>query len=45
VVNCEFKQLKDYSLFQKNTVADNVDVDTAAMRIMEKHIHAFEELA
>jgi len=37
--------LLDYSLFRKNMVADDVDVDAAASRILAKHIKAFEELA
>ena len=37
--------LLDYSLFRQNTVADDVDVDMAASRILAKHIMAFEELA
>ena len=37
--------LFDYSLFRQNTVADDVDVDVAASRILTKHIKAFEELA
>jgi len=37
--------LLDYNLFHKNTVADDADVDTAASRILEKHIRAFEKLA
>jgi antitoxin Phd len=37
--------LLDYSLFRQNAVADDVDVDTAASRILTKHIKAFEELA
>jgi antitoxin Phd len=37
--------LLDYSIFRKNAVADNIDVDEAAIRIMAKHIHAFEVLA
>jgi antitoxin Phd len=37
--------LLDYSLFRQNTVADDVDVDAAATRILTKHIKAFEELA
>jgi len=37
--------LLDYSLFRQNAVADDVDVDTAALRILAKHIKAFEELA
>jgi hypothetical protein len=35
----------DYSLFRKNTIADDMDVDTAATSILAKHIKAFEELA
>ena len=37
--------LLDYSLFRQNTVADDSDVDAAAIRILAKHIKAFEELA
>jgi len=37
--------LLDYSLFRQNVVADDADVDEAAIRILEKHIKAFEELA
>ena len=37
--------LLDYSLFQQNTVADNIDVNATASRILEKHMKAFEELA
>ena len=37
--------LLDYSLFRQNSVADDVDVDAAASRILTKHIKAFEELA
>lgn len=37
--------LVDYSLFQQNAIADDIDVDTAAARILSKHIKAFEELA
>ena len=37
--------LLDYSLFRQNTVADDMDVDAAATRILAKHIKAFEELA
>jgi antitoxin Phd len=37
--------LLDYSLFRRNSTADNEAVDTAAARIMAKHIKAFEELA
>ena len=35
--------LLDYNLFLQNTVAE--DVDEAALRILSKHIKAFEELA
>jgi antitoxin Phd len=37
--------LLDYSLFRQNAIADDMDVDTAASRILKKHIKAFEELA
>jgi len=37
--------LLDYSLFRQNTIADDVDVNSAASRILKKHIKAFEELA
>jgi antitoxin Phd len=37
--------LLDYSLFSQDTVANNENVDTAALRILAKHIKAFEELA
>ena len=37
--------LLDYSLLCQNAVADDVDVDAAALRILAKHIKAFEELA
>jgi len=37
--------LLDYSLFRKNTVADDTDVDAAATKLMAKHIQAFEKLA
>lgn len=37
--------LLDYSLFRQNAVAEDVDVDAAASRILAKHIKAFEELA
>jgi len=37
--------LLDYSLLCQNAVADDVDVDAAASRILAKHIKAFEELA
>ena len=35
----------DYSLFRQNAVTDDADVDAAALRILTKHIKAFEELA
>jgi antitoxin Phd len=37
--------LLDYSLFLKNSVADDTDVDVVASRILAKHMKAFEELA
>jgi antitoxin Phd len=37
--------LLDYNLFRQNVVADDGDVDSAASRILAKHIKAFEELA
>ena len=38
--------LLDYGMLrQGNIVADDVDVDSIASRIMAKHIKAFEELA
>lgn len=37
--------LLDYSLFRQNTIADDIDVDEAATRILKKQIKAFEELA
>ncbi len=37
--------LLDYSVFRENAIADDVDVDEAASRILAKHIKAFEELA
>jgi len=37
--------LVDYSLFQNKAVANDMDVDVAASRILEKHLKAFEELA
>ena len=37
--------LLDYSLFRQNTIADDSDVNTAASRILARHIKAFEELA
>jgi len=38
--------LLDYNILrQANLVADDVDVDSVASRILTKHIKAFEELA
>lgn len=37
--------LLNYSLFRQNTIADDIDVDEAATRILTKHIKAIEELA
>jgi len=38
--------LLDYGMLrQGNIVADDVDVDSIASRVMKKHIKAFEELA
>jgi len=37
--------LLEYNLFHNNTVAEDIDVDAAASRILTKHIKAFEELA
>ena len=38
--------LLDYNMLrQANLVADDIDVDSAASRILTKHIKAFEELA
>jgi antitoxin Phd len=37
--------LVDYELFRQNAVADDIDVDMVATRILAKHIKAFEELA
>jgi len=37
--------LLDYNLLRQNSIADNLDVDAAASRILAKHIKAFEELA
>ncbi len=36
--------LRDYSLFSQNGIADDIDVDAIASRILIKHIKAFEEL-
>ena len=37
--------LLDYNLLRREKSADDADVDSAASRIMAKHIKAFEELA
>ena len=38
--------LLDYNMLrQANLVADDIDVDSVASRILTKHIKAFEELA
>jgi len=38
--------LLDYGMLrQSNIVADAVDIDSIASRVMKKHIKAFEELA
>ena len=37
--------LMDYSLFRQNNIADDANVDEIAIRILKKHIRAFEELA
>ena len=37
--------LLDYSLFQQDAVANDSDVDAAAIRLLSKHFKAFEELA
>jgi len=37
--------LLDYSMFRENAVADDVDVDAVATRLLTKHFKAFEELA
>jgi len=37
--------LLDYSLFSQNVAADDKDVNTAATRLLKKHIKAFEALA
>ena len=37
--------LIEYSLFRQNTIANDADVEAAAVRILAKHIKAFEELA
>ena len=37
--------LIEYGLFRQNTIAKDTDVEAAAVRILAKHIKAFEELA
>ena len=37
--------LLDYSLFRQNVIAEDANVNTVALRILTKHIRAFEELA
>ena len=37
--------LLDYSLFRRNDIADDANVEEVASRILFKHIKAFEELA
>ncbi len=37
--------LLDYRLLQKNTIADDTDVENIASSFLTKHIKAFEELA
>ncbi len=37
--------LVDYNLLRQNIAADDADLDKAALRILKKHINAFEELA
>jgi antitoxin Phd len=37
--------LLDFGMLRQNTVADDMDVDSVAARILTKHIKAFEELA
>ncbi|MDR2368852.1 MAG: type II toxin-antitoxin system Phd/YefM family antitoxin [Deltaproteobacteria bacterium] len=37
--------LLDYGLLRQDTVADDESVDAVALRILAKHIKAFEELA
>ncbi|MDR0928127.1 MAG: type II toxin-antitoxin system Phd/YefM family antitoxin [Oscillospiraceae bacterium] len=36
--------LLDYSLFQQSVIADDADVDAAAVSILRKHLKAFEAL-
>ena len=35
----------DYSLLHQNLIADDSDLEAVALRILKKHIKAFEELA
>jgi len=44
-VNANTENLVSISEAEQNTVANDVDVDEAATRILSKHIKAFEELA
>lgn len=37
--------LLDYNLLRRNLIADDLDLDMAASRVLAKHIKAFEELA
>jgi antitoxin Phd len=37
--------LVDYSLFQQSAIADETDVETAAVKLLGKYLKAFEELA
>jgi antitoxin Phd len=37
--------LIDYELFQQDTIATNESVDAVALRVLTRHIKAFEELA
>jgi antitoxin Phd len=37
--------LLDYRMVQQNAMANDVDIEAAASRILNKHIHAFIELA
>ncbi|MDR0356718.1 MAG: type II toxin-antitoxin system Phd/YefM family antitoxin [Deltaproteobacteria bacterium] len=37
--------LLDYGLFRQDAVADDESVDAAALRLLAKHVKAFEKLA
>ena len=37
--------LIDFSLLSQSVVADDADINAAAIRLLSKHIKAFEELA